>query len=184
MGVRLSLAEMHVPLTMRRRALRELTRRAARAFETEAPDVDAVPFEESLRRFAAFTNEQADRLAASPEGAARAAARLRVEAKEFGAALRRTLGVATRAEAMRAARLLYGLLGVDLKASLTGSITVRSCAFSATYGCHTCTLMAAMDEGLFAGLAGEGHLEFSTRITEGAGACVAFFTFEDDRRGD
>ncbi len=182
MSVRLSLAEVHVPLAMRRRALSELMRRAARAFGTEAPDIEALPFEELLRRFAAFTNEQADRLAATPEEAARAGVRLRAEAKEFGESLRRTLGVATRAEAMRAARLLYGLLGVDLKASLTGSITVRSCAFSATWGCHTCTLMAAMDEGLFAGLAGEGHLEFSTRITEGAGACVAFFTFDDERR--
>ena len=178
---RLSLAGLHVPAAERRRGMLELIERTARAFEAEAPDAGAGGPEEMLRRFAQFTREQADRVAASPERALRVRERLRSEAREFGAGMRARLGVSTRAEAMRAARILYRMLGVDLKASLTGSITVRSCSFSSTYTCGTCALMAAMDEGLFAGLAGEGRLEFATRITDGAARCVAFFTFEGDR---
>ncbi len=182
MSLRLALASLYVPARWRRRGLVELVERTARAFDVAAPDVAGVPVDELALRFARFTREQADRVAASPREAPRARQRLRREAREFGAALRHRLGVSTRAEAMRAARLLYRMLGVDLRASLAGSIVVRSCAFSTVYDCGTCTLMAAMDEGLFAGLAGEGRLEFAMRITAGADRCVGFFSFEDESR--
>lgn len=182
MSVRLALAELHVPAAVRRRGLVELVERTARAFEVPAPDVGGETLEGLLHRFARFTREQAGRALASPAQSARARERLRLEAREFGLALRGRLGVRSRPEAMRAARVLYRMLDIDLSASLTGSITVRSCAFAATYGCDTCALMAAMDEGLFAGLVGEGRLEFATRLTEGAERCVAFFTFEDEPR--
>jgi len=181
-SVRLALAERWVPAGARRRGLAELVERTARAFEVPAPDVGGETAEGMLRRFASLTREQADRALASPAQAARARERLRLEAREFGLALRGRLGVRSRPEAMRAARVLYRMLGIDLHASLSGSITVRSCAFAATYGCDTCALMAAMDEGLFAGLVGEGRLEFATRLTEGAGRCVAFFTLEGEPR--
>jgi predicted ArsR family transcriptional regulator len=177
-NLRLALASRYVPGAVRRRGLRDLMRRTARAFGAEAPELPGEPLDAMLRRFALFTREQVDRVAAAPDQAAAARERLRREARDFGAALRRRLGVSSRAEAMRAARVLYRMLGVDLQASLTGSIVVRSCSFSSTYTCQTCAVMAAMDEGLFAGLAGEGRLEFAARITEGAERCVAFFTFE------
>lgn len=178
MSLRLALAAVHVPAAVRRRALVELLERTARAFEVEAPPVGGEGPRELLRRFAAFTREQADRVAASPREAARVRERLRAEAREFGAALRLRLGVSSRGEALGAARVLYRQLGVDLHASLAGSIVVRSCAFASVYACGTCALMSAMDEGLLAGLAGEGRLEFTARITEGAAACLAFFSFE------
>lgn len=182
MNLRLALAAIHVPVAARRRGLSDLMQRTARAFGAEAPDVAGERLDDALRRFALFTRQHADRVAASPHEARRARRRLRQEALDFGADIRRRLGISSRAEAMRAARILYRMLGVDLKASLAGSIVVRSCSFSSTYTCETCALMAAMDEGLFAGLAGEGRLEFSARITEGAERCVAFFTFEDEQR--
>lgn len=182
MSLRLRVAEQYLPAVVRRRGLGALMRRTARAFAADAPDIARLPMDEALRRFARFTREQADRVAASPEEAARARDRLRREARDFGAGLRRRLGVTSRRDAMRAARVLYRAMGVDLRASLAGSIVVRSCSFSSTYTCGTCALMAAMDEGLFAGLAGEGRLEFTARITEGAACCVAFFAFEDAPR--
>lgn len=181
MNLRLALAGLHVPGAMRRRGLAELVQRTARAFEVPGPPIADLSAEEALRRFAAFTRERADAVAGAPEEAARLRARLRAEARELGSALRLRLRVTTRAEAMRAARVLYRMLGIDLRASLSGGITVRSCAFSSAYTCDACRLMSAMDEGLFAGLAGEGRLEFSRRLTDGSGSCVAFFTFEPER---
>lgn len=182
MNLRLALASIHVPAALRRRGVEELARRTARAFEAAAPDVAGRPFGDALRRYALFTRERADLVAASPEGAARTRARLRTEAQEMGAALGRRLGVSSRAEAVRAARILYRALGVDLVATPGGSITVRACSFSATYTCRTCEVMAALDEGLFAGLLGEGHLAFTARITDGAECCLATFTFEGPSR--
>ncbi len=181
MSLRLALATLYVPDAIKRRGLQDLVHRTARAFEAVAPPLRGLSLAAVRRRFAAFTREQADWVAASPDDAARAGARLRAEAKEFGQALRERLGVSSRADAMRAARLLYGALGVDLTASLAGSVTVRSCAFSAYYTCATCRIMAAMDEGFFAGLAGEGRLEFTARITDGATRCVALFSFDERR---
>ncbi len=183
MNVRLAVAAIVVPVVLRRRGLAELAQRTARAFEVEAPSLAGMPFREALGRYAVFAREQADRAAVSSATAARAREQLRREAVEFGAGLRRSLRVRSRAEAVQVARILYRALGMDLKASLTGSIVVRSCFFSSTYTCGTCAIMSAMDEGLFAGLAGEGHLEFTMRITEGAPHCAAFFTFEEERHG-
>ncbi len=181
MNLRLALATVVVPSALRRRGLEELTQRTARAFEVDPPDLAGLSFGEALRRYAVFTRQQADRVAAPPERAARARERLRAEAKEFAVELREALGIRSRGEAMRAARILYRALGMDLRASLTGSIVVRSCVFSTTYTCATCGIMSAMDEGLFAGLAGEGRMDFTMRITDGAPRCAAFFTFEDER---
>lgn len=182
MNLRLALASIHLPAALRRRGLEELARRTARAFEAEAPDLAGRPLGDALRRYALFTKERADLVAASPDGAARASARLRSEAQEMGAALRRQLHVSSRSEAARAVRILYRALGVDLEATSGGSITVRACSFSTSYTCRTCELMAAMDEGLFAGLIGEGHLAFTSRITDGAGRCLATFTFGSANR--
>jgi hypothetical protein len=181
-NLRLLLASIHVPKAVRRRGLQELADRTARALEAPAPDVRGRSLDRALRRYAVFTSERADLLATSPDTAARARARLRGEAREMGEALRRRLRISSRGEAMRAARILYRALGVDLAATLVGSITVRACSFSSSYTCRTCELMAAMDEGLFAGLAGEGRLAFSARITDGAERCLATFTFGDPCR--
>jgi hypothetical protein len=181
-NLRLALAALHVPEHERRRGLLELVERTARAFEVEAPDLAGADDDEVLRRYARFTRQEAGRVAQSREAVARARERLRREGAALGSALRGRLAVASRAEAMRAARVLYRMLGIDLKASLAGSVVVRSCSFSSTYTCGTCVVMGALDEGLFSGLVGEGRLEFAARITEGAPRCVAFFAFEGARK--
>jgi hypothetical protein len=174
-SLRLALASLPLPAWARRWGLRELARRTARAFGAKAPDV-AGPFPAALRRYAAFTREQADRALADAARTPVARARLRAEAFDLGAALRRRLGVRSRADAMRAARLVYRIVDVEFQGDADGEIRVARCAFSALYAPTTCDLISAFDEGLLAGLAGEGRLHFSRRISEGAGWCAATFT--------
>jgi len=76
---------------------------------------------------------------------------------------------------MRAARLLYGTMGIDFRGSDDGNILIGKCAFSDFYESRTCALISALDEGLLAGLAGGGRLEFSERITDGQSRCRARF---------
>jgi hypothetical protein len=74
---------------------------------------------------------------------------------------------------MAAARMVYGLLDIDLRGTRDGRITVRRCAFSDVYSAEICRLISALDAGLLAGLSGGDRLEFTQRITEGAPCCLA-----------
>jgi len=74
---------------------------------------------------------------------------------------------------MAAARMVYGLVAIDLRGTRDGEITIRRCPFSDVYSAEVCRLVGALDSGLLAGLAGADRLEFTQRITEGAPACLA-----------
>ncbi len=182
MNVRLALASLYVPAFVRRRKLAELVRRAADAFGAVPPDVRDQTLPERLRTFAAFTNEEAElacRDARGDDDDAAVRSRLRATARDFAGAIGRDLGVKGRADAMRAARLLYRGLGIDFKAGADGTITIRRCYFADWYSPRVCALMSAMDEGVLSGLAGGGRLEFGVRITEGCRRCEATFHFDE-----
>jgi hypothetical protein len=182
MSLRLRIAELGLPSAVRKRGIRELVELSARAFETPAPNLARLNPEEARRVFARFTHEQAARLQTDEAARRRIELRLREEAIAFGRRLRRTLGLRTRAQAMRAARLLYRAIGIDFKASSDGEIRIASCSFAKTYPPATCRTIAALDEGLLIGLAGDGKLSFSGRLTEGDPACLAKFDFPEPGR--
>jgi hypothetical protein len=96
-------------------------------------------------------------------------------AYRMGQELRRTFRVASTADALAAARVLYRALGIDLRAAPGGGITVRRCFFSRYYSGPVCQVIASLDEGLFAGLSDGGQLSFTQRITEGSDCCKADF---------
>jgi hypothetical protein len=101
--------------------------------------------------------------------------RLYEGAYRMGEGLRRAFRVTNTADAMAAARVLYRALGIDLRATTSGEITIHRCFFSQYYSGPVCQVIAALDEGLFAGLSGGGQLAFTRRITEGHGCCTAQF---------
>ena len=182
MSLRLRIAELGLPPAVRKRGIRELLELSARAFETPAPDLARLNPEEARRVFARFTHEQAARLQTDDAARRRIERRLREEAIAFGRRLRRTLGLRTRAQAMRAARLLYRAIGIDFRSSVAGEIRIPACSFAETYTSSTCRTIAALDEGLLIGLAGDGKLSFSARLTEGDPACRARFDFPETLR--
>jgi hypothetical protein len=83
---------------------------------------------------------------------------------------------------MRAARLLYRAIGIDFRSSAAGEIRIVACSFADIYAPATCRTIAALDEGLLIGLAGDGKLSFSGRLTEGDPACLAKFDFPEPGR--
>ena len=180
MNVRLALASAYVPGFMKRKQLDDLLRRSAAAFGVPAPDVEGKSYRECLRAFATFTAELSE---AAWRGDRRDATtvrtRLRGAACDAGREIRRKLRIGTRVDAMKAARLVYRMLGIDFDGRTDGTIVIRSCAFSRVYTPRACALVSGLDEGLLAGLAGEGRLEFSARITEGCARCEATFHFAD-----
>ncbi len=194
MNLRLTLASLHLPASVKRRKLAELLRRTADAFAVPAPDVGDQSLAERVRTFAAFTTEQAERVCRGDGATAVAATeRLRAAAYELGAGIRRELRIRGAVETMRAAWLLYRTLGIDFDGrpdgatgatAATGRIVIRRCYFADWYTPRVCALMGALDEGLLAGLAGDGRLEFQARITEGRLRCRATFHFASLQAGE
>jgi hypothetical protein len=175
MNVRLFLLERWLPGWVRRRMLRELAGLTAEAFGADAPVLARRPRNEAISIFAAFTRREVERVLAGEGTAAVETIRGRLYdgAREMGRAVRRDLGIAARADALRAVRLLYRGIGIVLDADEKGDVAVRACAFSGVYTPAVCAFISALDAGLVSGLTGGSTLVFSERITEGASCCRA-----------
>jgi len=97
---------------------------------------------------------------------------------ELGREAAARLGVGRDPQAfVRAARLLYRVLGITFRARWTAPgvavVRIDRCALSRGYSPEACLALSAADEGVVAGLWPGGCLEFTERITQGAPACVA-----------
>jgi predicted ArsR family transcriptional regulator len=173
MSLAMRMLDGHIPAVARRTALRALFTTTAAGFGRPVPPLGGLDAAALLRRYAKFTRDQAE--AALRDGRDLPALQDRLErgTHALGARLRAGLRLRTTEDAMAAARMVYGLLDIDLRGTRDGEITVRRCPFSEVYSAEVCRLISAMDAGLLAGLSGGDRLEFTQRITEGAPACLA-----------
>ena len=173
------LLDLHTPGFAKERVLNGLFAATAIGFGRAALVPEGLPFDERLAAYARFTRDEAERAIREGRDLAAIQARLRHEAFELGRRLRRILGVEGTAEALTAARPLYQVIGIDFRGTAAGEVTVRSCFFRDYYSPEICRLVSALDEGVLAGLAGDGRLTFSERLTEGHDCCRARFTREE-----
>lgn len=174
MTLRLRLFAAVPPALLRPFVVRSLLRETAAAFGTRPPSLRRLSGGDMLRVLAGFSSAGA-RSALRGPGTHLEAVRcdLWSGAHRLGRGVRRWLGIRTTAEAMSAARALYRVLETDLRGSASGEVVVARCYFSRVYRPEVCALMSALDAGVFAGLTGGRRLAFTTRITEGAPACLA-----------
>jgi hypothetical protein len=177
MSLRLFLLERHVPEPIRRLMFGRLVRLTADAFGVPAPDLGRLPPDEGIDRFARFTRGEAERAIGAGPSSAVCRGRLFEGARAMGASIRRSLGVRRPDEAMRALRLLYGGIGIDLDGDKErGEIVVTRCAFARVYTPAVCDFISALDAGIVSGLTAGTAVVFTERITEGAPACRARLT--------
>jgi hypothetical protein len=176
-NLRLGLARLYLPARLRKRKLEELLRLTARAFDAPAPDVGRLSIADVRRVYAEFSRTMAERALARPADLETVRRRLFDEAERLGREIRAELRVSTPREVMTAALLLYRELDIHFEGDDEGRIVMQRCFFSRVYSAEVCRLISRLDAGLLAGLAGGGVLEFSERLTEGAGCCRARFTF-------
>jgi len=76
----------------------------------------------------------------------------------------------------RAAKLLYRVLGIDISISISGDkgeMRVTRCSLSSHYSKDTCSVLSAMDAGMFRGLSPRIRMHFSQSITSGSKECLA-----------
>ncbi len=174
------IARVHVPAVLKKKGVALLFGATANAFDHPVPSIVGMSYTECLEEYARFS-ERVVRWALDGrrdvDGKMRA---MRRNAYQLGLKFRTLFGVRTRDDAMAAARLLYGILGIDFCGSRNGDITIAHCAFASCYSAGTCRVMSAFDEGVLAGLAGDGTLTFTERLTEGQPSCRARFAFTEE----
>ena len=175
MNARIALARTWLPAFIKRRGLMELVRAAASAFYVDMPDFRGETVDGILRRFAVMADEWT-RAAVSQGKSAEVSTKLFGNARRIGSKARKILRPRTMTELMEAARVLYAAIGIDFRGDPQGQIVVRACAFSRGFTPEACRIMSSMDAGVLSGLAGDGRLQFSARLTEGAEACRARFS--------
>jgi hypothetical protein len=180
MNLRLSLAEIWVPGRVRAAKVRELAARTAAGFGVAPPPLAGRRTRGILEGYARFTRECCDRAVAAGADLAVIRARLRREAFLFGLTQAVTFKTRSRREAARLLRLAYKAVGIDLRIGEDGDVRVVRCFFKDHYGPEACQLIASLDEGLMAGILGEGRLVFSDRMTSGQGECRARFEFREE----
>lgn len=181
MNVRLRIARLGLPSYLKKRKLAELFTLTGRAFGEDPPAAEGLSLPRMRRLYGEFSSAAAERALGDPVRAAEAGRRLFDEALEFGRRVRDELRVGSPADVMAAARVLYRGLGIDFRGGTTGDIVVKRCYFAPHYSAGVCRLMSRLDAGVLAGLAGGGGLEFTERLTDGAGRCTARFTFPEGR---
>ena len=171
-----------VPRFVRQGAVKRLVRLTAESFGSAPPDVGGLDTQAVLQRYAWFTREEVGRLDADPARIARVQQQLYRSGSGLTSSYRKLLGVSHWEAAAAVSRRLYGYVGIDMDANPRGEVTFRSCYFSRFYTRETCNVMSALDSGIIAGLAGEGDLTFTCRITEGAACCRACFRYRRPER--
>ena len=176
MNLLLRALQLYTPEYLRRRRLAELAAVTAGAFGCPAPDLGGLSGDERLRRYAEFTRARVDEMLAGGQDLCLIHDRLYAGAFRIGSELRRLLRVTTTADVMATARLLYRGLGIDFRGTTSGDVLIARCYFSDVYSSDVCRVIAALDDGFLAGLAGGGRLVFLQRITEGHDHCRACFT--------
>lgn len=181
MSLRLRALELHIPGWVARPALRRLFEETASAFGCEPVDVRGLGRRELLERYATFSAGCAERALALDGDLDAVSRRMWRNASAMGASLRRGLGVRSRSDEVRAARIAYRIIGIDLRADERGRVVVERCTFAERYSPAVCRVMSSLDAGLIAGLTRGGALAFSERITEGRPRCLARISWDGAR---
>jgi hypothetical protein len=174
-SLRSSLVRSALPPRVRGRLLDELEALTAEALGAAPPAPATGSFKARLWRYAGTTAAQTHALEArdDPRERAAAAAALRSDAFDLGAKARRLLHVRGDQAAIEMLCAFYHHIGIEARRVGPAELEVTRCLFANEFDPQTCRLIAALDDGFAAGLAGGGHLVFSARITEDSRRCRA-----------
>lgn len=172
MGLLLAISEMYVPRLFQKRKLEMLFSATADAFQVSRPATRGLAYDDCLRTYARFTEEQAS-ACMDRRDASSVQARLFCSARQIGREIRADFDIRTAREVMRVAAVIYKSLNIEFHGEPEGDIVIERCLFSQYYSSTVCRLISSLDEGLLAGLSNGGKLTFSKRITEGNESCRA-----------
>ena len=154
--------------------LRILMWQTAKAFGAEVPKAAGRSTPELLKAYAQFTAKEAMRAIRHGDNLETLHQKLYQMTYTLGSRLRRWLRPKDEKDCLAIVILLYRNIGIQVEES-PGTICVRKCYFSDFYTPEICSVISAIDQGIFAGTYQGGKLTFCERITEGCDVCRADF---------
>ncbi len=102
--------------------------------------------------------------------------------QKLGSQLKERLGVGeSLTELVKAAHILYKVLGIDFKVKSTEKgmvLVVNHCQLASYYSPDTCLVLSATDEGVVQGLNPHLSMKFHKRMATGSSCCLAPITVE------
>jgi hypothetical protein len=105
--------------------------------------------------------------------------------RELGEESRRRLGVENPYDVVKAAKILYRVLGIEFDViwvdEAKGVMTVHRCALAKEYSELTCQILSAADEGVMSGLAPNATMRFKEKLTGGCNTCIAEITIGEQK---
>lgn len=173
MNPRLLALKSCIPSFMKKKKLEQLFDIVADAFGKSPPPLKKLSYRESLKAFALYTSQEAEKRIQAGQNMEGIKKRLFKNACILGQKLREDFGIRSPREVMEMSTILYQILGIDFKGDASGEVTIKKCFFSDYYSPQVCQIISSLDEGVAAGLSGGGKLSFSGRITEGKDCCEA-----------
>jgi len=155
--------------------LRILMKQTAKVFGVDAPKDAGHPAPELLKTYAQFTAEEAVNAIKHGNDPDILHQGLYQMAYGLGSRLRRWLRPQDEQDCLALVILLYRNIGIQIEEEAAETFCVRKCYFSAFYTPEVCSVISAVDQGIFAGIYQGGRLTFQERITEGCDVCRADF---------
>ncbi|MCD8197276.1 MAG: hypothetical protein LUE24_08990 [Lachnospiraceae bacterium] len=155
--------------------LRILMWQTAKVFNTEVPKAGGRSASELLKAYAQFTAEEATRAIQNGDNLETLHQKLYQMAYTLGNRLRRWLRPKDEKDCFGIIILLYRNIGIQMEEESSGTICVCKCYFSDFYTPEVCSIISAIDQGIFAGIYQSGKLAFRERITDGCDVCRADF---------
>lgn len=155
--------------------LRILMSQTGKAFGVNAPKAAGWSASKLLRAYAQFTAEEAMRVMQNENDLRVLHQKLYQMAYALGRRLRRWLRPKDEKDCLAIVTLLYRNIGIQIEEEASGIFCVRKCYFSGFYTPEVCSVISAIDQGIFAGIYQHGKLAFRERITEGCDVCRADF---------
>lgn len=175
MNILLSMLNIHFPLSLRKRKIRELFKITGKVFQAGIPELDGLGYEDLLHEYALFVKEQSGKILMDSKNILEKKAELYQYALDAGTKLREELHLKGIKDEMEACRLFYSILGIDFRVDENGEIVISRCYFSDYFSSEICEFISSLDEGAGTGLTQGKRLCFSQRITEGKSCCKAIF---------
>ncbi|MCD7763601.1 MAG: hypothetical protein LUI14_10485 [Lachnospiraceae bacterium] len=155
--------------------LRILMRQTAKAFGVESPKTARCSTPKRLKAYAQFTAKEAMRAIQDGDDLETLHQKLYEMAYALGNRLRGWLRPVDKKECLAIVTQLYRNIGIQMEEEAPGTVCVRKCYFSDFYTPEICSVISAIDQGIFAGIYQCGKLTFRERITEGYDVCRADF---------
>ncbi|MCD7840473.1 MAG: hypothetical protein LUG46_07625 [Erysipelotrichaceae bacterium] len=155
-----------------------LMRQTAKVFGVKSPTVIGFSLSKLLKAYAQLTTDISMKFIENKQDRNQLYQNLYDMAYHLGSDLRWWLRPQNNQDCFSIIEMLYRHIGITL-CEESSTICVYQCYFSDFYTPEVCSIISAIDQGIFAGVYQGGTLSFYKRITEGYEKCEAKFTLHN-----